>query len=115
MAPALLDEPGMGVLMAAQILVSWSHPGRCRDEAAFARLGGVAPLEATSGQTQTRYRLSRGGDRQLNRALHTVIGAGEASPADQGLHRPPDQRRQDQERGDALPQALLRAPPLPAS
>jgi transposase len=73
MAPALLEEPGIGVLMAAQILVSWSHPGRCRDEAAFARLGGVAPLEATSGQTQTRHRLSRGGDRQLNRALHTVI------------------------------------------
>lgn len=73
MAPDLLDEPGIGVLMAAQILVSWSHPGRCRDEAAFARLGGVAPLEATSGQTQTRHRLSRGGDRQLNRALHTVI------------------------------------------
>lgn len=73
MAPALLDEPGIGVLIAAQILVSWSHPGRCRDEAAFARLGGVAPLEATSGQTQTRHRLSRGGDRQLNRALHTVI------------------------------------------
>ena len=73
MAPALLNEPGVGVLMAAQILVSWSHPGRCRDEAAFARLGGVAPLEATSGQTQTRHRLSRGGGRQLNRALHTVI------------------------------------------
>lgn len=73
MAPALLDEPGIGVLIAAQILVSWSHPGRCRNEAAFARLGGVAPLEATSGQTQTRHRLSRGGDRQLNRALHTVI------------------------------------------
>lgn len=73
MAPALLEEPGIGVLMAAQILVSWSHPGRCRNEAAFARLGGVAPLEATSGQVQTRHRLSRGGDRQLNRALHTVM------------------------------------------
>lgn len=73
MAPALLDEPGIGTLIAAQILVSWSHPGRCRDEAAFARLGGVAPLEATSGQTQTRHRLSRGGDRQLNRALHTAV------------------------------------------
>ena len=34
---------------------------------------GVAPLEATSGQVQTRHRLSRGGDRQLNRALHTVM------------------------------------------
>lgn len=73
MAPALLDEPGIGVLLAAQILVSWSHPGRCRDEAAFARLGGVAPLQASSGQHQTRHRLSRGGDRQLNRALHTAV------------------------------------------
>lgn len=61
------------MLLAAQILISWSHPGRCRSEAAFARLGGAAPLEATSGQTQTRHRLSRGGDRQLNRALHTVV------------------------------------------
>ncbi len=75
LAPALLDEPGIGVLVAAQILVSWSHQGRCRNEAAFARLGGVAPLEATSRQTQTRHRLSRGGDRQLNRALHTVVMA----------------------------------------
>ncbi|MGB0971452.1 MAG: transposase [Mycobacterium sp.] len=73
MEPALPDEPGICVLTAAHLLVSWSHPGRCRDEAAFARLGGVAPLEATSGQTQTRHRLSLGGDRQLNRALHTII------------------------------------------
>lgn len=73
MAPALLDKPGVGVLMAAQILVSWSHPGRCRDEAAFARLGDVSPLEATSGQIQTRHQLSRSGDRQVNRTLYIVI------------------------------------------
>jgi transposase len=42
-----------------------------RSEAAFARLAGAAPVPASSGQT-TRHRLSRGGDRQLNRALHTV-------------------------------------------
>ena len=42
-----------------------------RNEAAFARLGGVAPLEASSGQT-TRHRLNRRGDRNLNRALHTI-------------------------------------------
>ncbi len=58
--------------MAAQLIVAWSHHGRVRSEAAFARLAGVAPVPASSGQT-TRYRLSRGGDRQLNRALHTVI------------------------------------------
>lgn len=72
-APQLLAEHGVGVVTAAQVLVSWSHPGRCRSDAAFARLGGVAPIEATSGQVQTRHRLSRGGDRALNRALHTVI------------------------------------------
>jgi transposase len=72
LAPQLLDEPGVGPIVAAQLIVAWSHPGRVRSEAAFARLAGVAPLPASSGQT-TRHRLSRGGDRQLNRALHTVI------------------------------------------
>lgn len=71
--PQLLDEVGVGVVLAAQIILSWSHPGRCRSEAAFARLAGVAPIEATSGQNQTRHRLNRGGDRQLNRALHQAI------------------------------------------
>ena len=43
-----------------------------RSEAAFARLAGAAPIPASSGKT-VRYRLDRGGDRQLNRALHTII------------------------------------------
>jgi transposase len=72
LAPALLDEPGVGPIVAAQLIVAWSHPGRLRSEAAFARLAGVAPVPASSGKT-TRHRLSRGGDRQLNRALHTIV------------------------------------------
>ena len=72
LVPELLDEPGVGPIVAAQVIVSWSHRDRVRSEAAFARLAGVAPLPASSGQT-IRHRLSRGGDRQLNRALHTVI------------------------------------------
>jgi transposase len=72
LAPQLLKEPGVGPIVAAQLLVAWSHPGRVRSEAAFARLAGVAPLPASSGQT-VRHRLSRGGDRQLNRALHTIV------------------------------------------
>jgi transposase len=72
LAPALLDEPGVGPIVAAQLLVAWSHRGRLRSEAAFARLAGVAPVPASSGQT-VRHRLSRGGDRQLNRALHTIV------------------------------------------
>ena len=72
LTPQLLDEPGVGPIVAAQLIVAWSHHGRLRSEAAFARLAGTAPIPASSGQT-TRHRLSRGGDRQLNRALHTVI------------------------------------------
>jgi len=69
--PMLLGEAGVGPVVAAQLLVSWSHRGRVRNEAAFASLAGAAPLEASSGQ-RTRHRLSRMGDRNLNRALHTV-------------------------------------------
>jgi hypothetical protein len=72
LVPELLNETGVGPIVAAQLIVSWSHRDRVRSEAAFARLAGVAPLPASSGQT-IRHRLSRGGDRQLNRALHTVI------------------------------------------
>ena len=72
LAPALLEEPGVGPIVAAQLIIAWSHPGRLRSEACFARLAGVAPIPASSGQT-TRHRLSRGGDRQLNRALHTIV------------------------------------------
>jgi len=48
-----------------------SHPGRIRNEAAFAMLSGVAPIPASSGLT-TGHRLNRRGDRQLNSAFHIV-------------------------------------------
>jgi len=51
--------------------VSFSHPGRCRHDAAFARLAGTSPIEASSGQI-TRHRLNRGADRALNRAIHVI-------------------------------------------
>ena len=70
-APQMLDQTGVGPISAAQVYIAWSHPGRFHNEAAFARLAGVAPLEASSGQN-TRHRLNRRGDRQLNRALHTI-------------------------------------------
>lgn len=71
-APDLLAEPGVGTISAAQILNVWSHPGRVRSEAAFAMMAGAAPIPASSGQT-VRHRLNRSGDRQLNRALHTIV------------------------------------------
>src|SRR3954452_2182995 len=69
--PDLLDLTGVGPIVAATVLTAWSHPGRCRDDAAFAMLAGAAPIPASSGKT-VRYRLNRSGDRQLNRALHTI-------------------------------------------
>jgi len=72
LAPALLARRGVGPICAAALLVAWSSPGRLRSEAAFARLAGVAPIPASSGKV-VRHRLDRGGDRRLNRALHTIV------------------------------------------
>jgi transposase len=70
--PDLLARPGVGPIVAATVLCAWSHAGRCRSDAAFAMLGGAAPIPASSGQT-IRVRLNRSGDRQLNQALYTVV------------------------------------------
>jgi transposase len=70
-APALLGLLGVGPITAAQVLVSWSHQGRFHSEAAFASFAGVSPIPASSGLT-SRHRLNRSGDRQLNRAMHTI-------------------------------------------
>jgi transposase len=70
--PDLLARQGVGPIVAATVLCAWSHPGRCRSDAAFAMLGGAAPIPASSGQT-IRVRLNRSGDRQLNQALYTVV------------------------------------------
>ena len=70
--PELCELPGVGSVVAASVLTAWSHPGRVRSEAAFAALAGTCPIPASSGNT-LRYRLNRGGDRRLNRALTTVV------------------------------------------
>jgi transposase len=71
MAPRLTERRGIGAVTAAQAIVSFSHSGRCRSDAAFAALSGTSPLQASSGKT-VRYRLNRGGDRALNSAIHTI-------------------------------------------
>lgn len=70
--PDLLEEVGVGPIVAATVLCAWSHPGRIHSEAAFAMLAGVAPIPANSGQVTDRYRLNPYGDRRLNNALHTI-------------------------------------------
>ena len=73
-APALLDLPGCGVLTAAKLVAEIAGIERFSSDAKLAKLAGVAPLDASSGR-QLRHRLNRKGNRQLNRALHTIARA----------------------------------------
>lgn len=71
--PQLLDTYGVGPDTAAALLVAaGDNPGRLHTEASFAALCGASPVEASSGNTQ-RHRLNRGGNRQANCALHTIV------------------------------------------
>jgi transposase len=70
-APTLLALDGCGPLTAAKIVGETAGIGRFHDRAAFARHNGTAPVPVWSGN-QTRHRLSRGGNRQLNLALHRI-------------------------------------------
>jgi transposase len=69
--PALLAEQGLGVLTAATFIGRTAGAERFPTDAHFARHAGVAPIPVSSGRTD-RHRLHRGGDRQLNRALHVM-------------------------------------------
>jgi transposase len=71
-APGLLDTYGLGPVNSAAVIVAWSHPGRVRNDAAFAALAGTCPIPASSGNTN-RHRLNRGGDRRLNKAIHAIV------------------------------------------
>jgi hypothetical protein len=71
--PPLLDIFGAGSDTAgALLLAAGDNPERLRSEAAFAKLCGASPVEASSGKT-TRHRLNRGGDRHANAALYPPI------------------------------------------
>jgi transposase len=69
--PTLLAEQGLGVLTAATLIGRTAGAERFPTDAHFARQAGVAPIPVSSGRTD-RHRLHRGGDRQLNRALHVI-------------------------------------------
>jgi len=71
LAPRLLELPGCGPLSAAKLLCEIGPIQRFRGDAQLARHAGVAPLDASSGKHQ-RHRLDRGGNRQLNCALHRI-------------------------------------------
>ncbi|MFE3527273.1 transposase [Streptomyces sp. NPDC059161] len=72
-APSLLALTGIGTETAGQLLVTaGDNPDRLASEASFAHLCAAAPVPASSGRTD-RHRLNRGGDRQANRAPHTIV------------------------------------------
>lgn len=72
-APQLVVPPGLGTETAAQLLITaGDNANRLTSEASFAHLCAAAPIPASSGRTH-RHRLNRGGDRQANRALHTIV------------------------------------------
>jgi transposase len=71
--PELLERRGVGPdTAAALLLAAGDNPHRLTNQAAFAALCGVSPVEASSGKTR-RHRLNRGGDRHANWALHTIV------------------------------------------
>lgn len=70
-APQLLELEGCGALTAAKLVAETAGASRLASDAKFARLAGVAPIPASSGK-RVRYRLDRGGNRQLNCALHRI-------------------------------------------
>lgn len=72
-APTLLNVFGAGTEAAGQLLTTaGENAHRLHSEAALARLCGVAPIPASSGNT-TRHRLHRGGDRDANAAIHMIV------------------------------------------
>jgi transposase len=71
LAPRLLAERGCGTLTAAKLVGEIAGIGRFATDAKLARTAGSAPIPASSGQTR-RHRLDRGGNRQLNCALHRL-------------------------------------------
>ena len=79
--PALLEIPGCGPLTAAKLIAESAGAQRFATDAKFARAAGVAPIPASSGRNH-RFRLDRGGNRQLNLALHRLA-------VNQGIRHPP--------------------------
>jgi transposase len=102
---SLTSIPGVGPFIAAKILGEVRDPSRVRSKPAFAVLSGTAPLSASSGQVQ-RHRLNRGGNRQLNWALHHIaLVQCRIMPEAQAYMDRQREGGQVPQRGHALPEA----------
>jgi transposase len=107
--PRLLAETGCGALTAALLIGRTAGAQRFPRDASFARQTGTAPIPCSSGQRH-RHRLDRGGDRQLNHALHIIaITRARHDPATRAYLA----RKEAEGKGKGstpLPQAAPRAP-----
>ena len=113
--PQLLDEHGCGTVTAAIIIGHTAGAKRFPSDACFARHAGTAPIPASSGNTQ-RHRLHRGGDRQLNRALHIIaLSRARTDPVTRAYLDRRHSEGKIQEGGDPVPQAPPRPPHLAAA
>ena len=111
-APQLLAEPGFGPLTAAKLVGEIAGAGRFATDAKLARAAGLAPIPVSSGKTN-RHRLDRGGNRQINAAIHRVaVTRARCHPETRDYIARKTLRRQDQPRSHPLPQAPPRPPHL---
>ena len=111
-APQLLAERGCGTLTAAKLIGEIAGADRFATDSKLARTSGAAPIPASSGNT-TRHRLDRGGNRQLNCALHRLaVNKGNLGSRRRRLPRPQTSRRQNTQRSTPLPQTPPRPPRL---
>ena len=111
-APQLLAEPGFGPLTAAKLVGEIAGADRFATDAKLARAAGVAPIPVSSGKTN-RHRLDRGGNRQINAAIHRIaVTRARCHPETQDYIARKTRRRQDQPRSHPLPQTPPRPPHL---
>jgi len=109
LAPQLLELAGCGPLSAAKLLCEIGPIERFASDAQLARHAGLAPLDASSGKHQ-RHRLDRGGNRQLNCALHRIaVTQGRVhAPARAYLERKQNERKSRREAIRCLKRQLAR-------
>jgi transposase len=109
----LMDLHGIGLSGAARLLVEVGDITRYPNRAHFASWNGTAPIDASSGD-QVRHRLSRAGNRQINRVLHTWPPSSSETHRGTRLLRPEESLRQDVDGSDAVPQTPTLRHRLPA-
>ncbi len=108
-APDLVAAFGIGPDIAAEMLVTaGDNTDRIPSDAALAKLCGACPIPASSGKTNGRHRLNRGGNRQANAALYRAIVVRMLAPANHRLRETAHLRGPLEERDHPLPQALPR-------